>query len=229
MPTQLYEILAQGASYWFAFLGIVIVWRSFAWLRKDGRLRRKRMRQLPDAGYIGELVVLKGNEQLPPGSLLPLPLEGVLGSLRICDVFLPAQDVAGKHLTFRFIRGKGLYIEPWLHQRVWVDGEEYGHRGKPPLMYHGSRLQVGEVLLRLRLFMGVETGRSARRYEEPEPVELPQDWRVQTLTHHQAIQPWQEYDEAPEYDDVYEEEPVYDEAPYEAEEPPRRGLFQRRR
>ncbi|MBQ8537548.1 MAG: FHA domain-containing protein [Clostridia bacterium] len=223
MPSELYEILAQGASYWFAFLGIVIVWRSFAWLRKDGRLRRKRVRQLPDAGFVGELVVLAGNEQLPEGSLLPLPQEGVLGSLRGCDVVVPEEGVAGKHLTFRFIRGKGLYIEPWLHQTVWVDGEEYGHRGKPPLMYHGSRLQVGEAHLRLRLFMGVETARSARRYEEPEPLEISRDWREQTLTHHQAVQPWQEYEEAP-----YEDEPVYEDEPLYQEEP-RRGLFNRRR
>ena len=232
MPEELYEILAQGASYWFAFLGVVIVWRSFAWLRKDGRLRRKRVRQLPDAGLVGEMVVILGNEALPEGTLLPLPLEGVLGSLRSCDIQVPAQGVAGKHLTFRFHRGKGLVIEPWLHQTVWVDGEEYGHRGRHPLMCHGSRLQVGEIMLRMRLFMGVEGGRSARRYEEAEMAMLPGDWRSQTQPHFQAVQPWQDYED---YDEPFlndeEEAADYQKEDffYEEEPEPRRGFFRKRR
>ena len=223
MPSQLYEILAQGASYWFAFLGVVIVWRSFAWLRKDGRARRKRVRQLPDAGLIGEMVVVQGAGELPEGTALPLPLEGVMGSLRLCDVFLPVEGAAGKHLTFRFIKGKGLVIEPWPHQRVWVDGEEYTHRGKHPIMLHGSRLQIGQVVLRMRLFMGVEAGRTAQRQRYMEP-EKP------------MYQPFPEDFEAPEdFPPPPEEEytqPLmneFDEAPCEEEPEAPRGLFARRR
>jgi len=221
MPAELYEILAQGASYWFAFLGVVIVWRSFAWLRKDGRARRKRVRQLPDAGLVGEMVVILGNEEMPEGTLLPLPPEGVMGSLRICDIYVPAEGVAGKHLTFRFIKGKGLLIEPWLHQRVWVDGDEFGHRGRHPLMCHGSRLQVGDVVMRMRLFAGVEGGRAARRYEEPV---MPQ-WQP---PYPYPEQSWQGY----ENDETPPEESVNTQIPqlaYEEEEEPPRGFFRRRR
>lgn len=233
MDPKIYQILAQGASYWFAFLGLVIVWRSFAWLRKDGRLRRKRMRQLPDAGYVGEMVVIQGSRRLPEGSILPLGPEGVMGSLRICDVVLPDETVAGKHLTYRYMKGRGVYIEPWVNQEAQVDGEPVYHRGRPGVMHHGSRLQVGELLLRLRLFMGVETGGAAPRQEEAEPVTLSTDWREQTLTRHQAIRPWQE--EAREGDcegdDVYEPDEAYEgEAEWDApEEAPPRRFFRRRR
>lgn len=232
MPQELYEILAQGASYWFAFLGIVIVWRSFAWLRKDGRARRKRVRQLPDAGLVGEMVVILGNDALPEGTLLPLPPEGVMGSLRICDICVPAEGVAGKHLSFRFRKGKGLAVIPWPQQIIWVDGEEYGHRGKPPIMCHGSRLQVGDIVMRMRLFMGVEGGRAARRCEPMEAMRMPDDWQNQTLPHFQAMQPFEDhedYQEYPDYDDHYEPEPIYGEDLYEEEPEPRRGLFKRRR
>ena len=37
MPTEVYEIIAQGARYWFLFLMALIVWRSFRWYRKDRR------------------------------------------------------------------------------------------------------------------------------------------------------------------------------------------------
>lgn len=227
MPAELYEILAQGASYWFAFLGVVIVWRSFAWLRKDGRLRRKRIRQLPDAGFIGEMVVISGSDQLRPGVLLPLPREGVLGSYRGCDVTVPVDGVAGKHLTFRFVPGKGLMIEPWVRQEVWVDGESVTHRGRPGRMYHGSRLQVGEAVLRMRLFIGVETDKMRCRRPVAEPVvELPEDWREQTQPHYQAIKDWENagedwqqegWQQAPEAQMPYPQE--MNESPWQGEPP----------
>ena len=68
MPTEVYEIIAQGARYWFLFLMALIVWRSFRWYRKDRRQYKKRLRLLPDAGYVGELVTIRGNAQLPIGS-----------------------------------------------------------------------------------------------------------------------------------------------------------------
>ena len=64
MPTEVYEIIAQGARYWFLFLMALIVWRSFRWYRKDRRQYKKRLRLLPDAGYVGELVTIRGNAQL---------------------------------------------------------------------------------------------------------------------------------------------------------------------
>ena len=159
MPDDLYEILALGMRYWFLLLGALIVWRSFRWLRKDRREKHRRLRQLPDAGMIGELVVMVGSDELPEGTAIPVPREGVLGYLRTCDVVVPVPGVAGRHLDFTFQDGKGLLITPWRGQTCQVDADELTHRSRASRypMHHGSRLFVGDAALRLRLFAGLET------------------------------------------------------------------------
>lgn len=185
MPAQVYEIVALGARYWFAFLGVVIVWRSFAWLRKDGRIRRKRLKQLPDAGLVGELVVLAGSDTLPPGTSIPLPREGTLGSLRSCDVSIPCPGVAPLHGDFKFVDGVGLVLTAAPRQAFQVDKEESAPKQREWVMHHGSRLVVGDALLRLRLFMGLATSRTAAFQEDadatgydlpPQPAMMQGDW-----------------------------------------------------
>ena len=107
MPDEIYEIISLAARYWFALLGLLIVWRSFSWLRKDRRAKHRRLRQLPDAGMIGELVVLHGSDELPEGTAIPVPREGVLGFVRTCDVVVPVEGVARQHIDFTFQDGKG--------------------------------------------------------------------------------------------------------------------------
>lgn len=69
------KLFPLAARYWFTFLGVLIVWRSFRWLRKDRRAKHRRLKQLPDAGMVGELVVLTGSEELPAGVALPYPVK----------------------------------------------------------------------------------------------------------------------------------------------------------
>ncbi len=203
MPAQAYEIVALGARYWFAFLGVIIVWRSFMWLRKDANQRRKRLRKLPDAGLVGELVVLAGSETLPPGTVIPLPREGTLGCLRSCDVSIPCPGVANRHGDFRFEDGVGLIITSAPHLNVVVDGEEPAPEQREWVMHHGSRLVVGDALLRMRLFMGLTTAHSAAFQQEPVDEELPPELV--------AVEPeWQEEDgyESPQPQPVIMEENV---------------------
>ena len=142
MPDNVYEIISLGARYWFALLGLVIVWRSFSWLRKDRRAKHKRLKHLPDAGMIGEMVVLQGSDELPEGTAIPVPRAGVLGFLRTCDVVVPVDGVAGKHIDFVFQDGKGLLLFPLRRQTCLVDDVELTHRSKTKKhpMFHGSRL-----------------------------------------------------------------------------------------
>ena len=164
MSSEIYEVLSLAARYWFTFLGVLIVWRAFRWLRKDRRAKHRRLKQLPDAGMVGELVVLSGGGELADGCALPLPREGVLGSLRTCDVTLPAPGVAPRHLDFVFEDGRGLMILPRFHCEALVDGTPLDSHSRPKdaPMHHGSRLQVGDAVLRLRLFVGLETGNAPR-------------------------------------------------------------------
>ena len=93
MAPELYQVLSYGMRYWFAALGVIIVWRSFRWLQRDRREKHRRLRKLPDAGMIGELLVLQGSDELPAGASVTVPREGVLGAVYTADVPIPAEGV----------------------------------------------------------------------------------------------------------------------------------------
>ena len=202
MSESVYEVLSLGMRYWFMLLGLLIVWRSFSWLRKDRREKHRRLRQLPDAGMIGELVVIVGSDELPEGTAIPVPREGVLGFLRTCDVVVPVSGVAAHHLDFTFRNGKGLLVRPWRGCTCQVDADEFDHRVKPSRypMYHGSKLFIGDAVLRLRVFAGLDVTRYAEYMEDEEPApqeeSIPQDsWNAM------PPQPWQSapYGYPPQY------------------------------
>ena len=184
MSYQWYELLSLGARYWFVLLGVLIVLRSFWWLHRDRQQKHRRLRQLPDAGLIGELLVLQGSQACPEGTLLPLPREGVLGSRRVCDVSVPVSGVAPQHLDFMFEEGEGLRLCPLFGCICVADGETLTRRywrDQEPLR-HGSVLKVGEALLQVRLFAGIETGGHARMEEDPAQTQgytfrtVPDEW-----------------------------------------------------
>lgn len=194
MPDDLYEILSLGMRYWFLLLGALIVWRSFRWLRKDRREKHRRLRQLPDAGMIGELVVLVGSDELPEGTAIPVPREGVLGFLRTCDVVVPVPGVAGHHIDFSFQDSKGLLITPWRGQTCQVDADELTHRSRASRypMHHGSRLFVGDAVLRLRLFAGLETSAHAAFAPDAPENDAPPAaaWQDTPYVYHQQPAAW---------------------------------------
>ena len=188
MPEPIYELIAQGARYWFVFLMVLIVWRSWRWYRKDRRQAKKRLKLLPDAGFVGEMIVLKGGKHLERGRALAVPREGTLGFKRTNDLCVPVEGVARRHLWFRFEDGRGLLVEPYGHNPFRVDEVPFENRREPLYMGHGSRLRVGEAELRLRLFAGFEaTGRAIRQsgVADPEPDQQPDQAELQ-----QAYQQW---------------------------------------
>ena len=175
MPEDIYEIISLAMRYWFTALGVLIVWRSFSWLRKDRRLKHKRLRQLPDAGMIGELLVVQGSGDLEEDTLISLPREGVLGFLRANDVVVPAEGVAGQHIDFVFVSGQGVRMFPRRGCSCRIDGEEITDRrsAKANPMLHGSELIIGEAVLRLRFFAGVDAPSLAMEPITPEPMPFP--------------------------------------------------------
>ena len=147
----------MAMRYFFTLIGVMIVWRSFSWLRKDRRQKHRRLKQLPDAGTIGIFTVEAGSKQLQPGEVIPVPHEGVLGYLRTCDVVVPVEDVATMHLDFTFVDGKGLFIYPRRGCEAIVDGVPLNSRrnSQEYPMQHGSVLQLGQAVLRLGVFAGL--------------------------------------------------------------------------
>lgn len=196
MPLEIYEVVAQGARYWFLFLMAIIVWRSYRWLAKDRRQRKKRLKLLPDAGFVGEMVVQSGNGELLEGTVLLVPREGLLGTLRGCDLFVPVRGIAKKHLWFRYEDDHGLMVKTFSGRRMGVDGEEYAGSHKAAYMRHGSRLYVGEAVLRLRMFAGFETtGRAVQLEEAAAEREAPMNDQNQAAAMAQMAT-WQEQQRA---------------------------------
>ena len=236
MPDNVYEVIAQGARYWFLFWMALIVWRSWRWYRKDRRAAKKRLKLLPDAGFVGEMVVVDGGDDVARGTVYRVPTEGTLGTARTNDLCVQAEGVERRHLWFRFDDRKGLLVEPFGKNAVHVDGQDFQSRRQPLYMAHGSWLVVGGVKMRLRMFAGFESVghanmRSGVDVQEPEPQAQPvytqeqvqqmlfQQWQMQQAYqqgYQQAMaQQAQEAYEEP-YEETYEEpEPqwTYDEDP----------------
>lgn len=173
LDSKVYEVLSLAMRYFFVFYGVMIVWRSFSWLRKDRKLKHKRLKQLPDAGTIGILTVEEGSKHLKPGEVIPVPHEGVLGYVRTCDVVVPVDDVATMHLDFTFVDGKGLFIYPRRGCEAVVDGIPLTSRRESNRypMQHGSILQIGQAVLRLGVFAGLDVKEA--RYAAYIPEEAP--------------------------------------------------------
>lgn len=192
MPDHIYEVVAQGARYWFLFWMALIAWRSWRWYRKDRRAAKKRLKLLPDAGFVGEMVVIDGGDTLERGTVFPVPREGTLGTLRTNDLCVQVQGVAKKHLWFRFDDRQGLMVQPFGKNAANVDGEDFKSRREPLYMAHGSWLTVGGAQMRLRLFAGFESvGHAARRAGvELPPTDQPENnaQPVQQMSAEQAAQ-----------------------------------------
>ena len=173
VSAEIYEVLSLAARYLFALLGVLIVFRSFLWLLEDRREKHSRLRHLPDAGMIGELVVLSGSRDCPVDSFLPVPREGVLGSVRSCDLVVPCPGVRPRHLDFSWQDGVGLLLRPRSGCEALADSVPLTCRTHPEAapLRHGSYLQVGEAIFRLRVFAGLDSAAGFQDVPQPAPAE----------------------------------------------------------
>lgn len=147
MGEAAYELLALGLRYWFLLLIALTLLRA-AWLmRGDWREYRRLMRQLPDAGLIGELVDLRN------GKAQPLPREGLIGSGRACDIRIAG--LRRREMEFIFRPGLGVRLIP-LHRRAdaLLDAEALSRADAYAL--HGTVLELRGNPLRFRLFAGLD-------------------------------------------------------------------------
>lgn len=216
-----YAILAKLMSYVFTLLGALIVWRTFSWLRKDQRETRRRLKALPDAGTIGILTVLKGSSELEEGTIIPVPPEGVLGFVRTCDIVVPVNDVVSQHLDFTFRNGKGLYIYPRRGCPAAVDGVTLDSRADSRRypMQHGSILSVGEAVLQLGVFAGLDVRQTSGVWLEstpPEPLTPPSPEPVMPPELHQPFRHSAPY---PAQDPSALQIPLYPQSPYPQQPP----------
>ena len=164
----------------------MIVLAAVGWLISETREWREKRRSLSSAGTIGELVVISGNDEMPSQTWFPLPREGVLGSVRSCDLVVPADGVRSCHLDFFWQDGVGLLIHPRSGCEVRVNDIVLNCKSDPesaPLT-HGSSLQIGSAVLRLHLFAALDHTSASRTKPDaddalaalppvPEPASVP--------------------------------------------------------
>lgn len=155
---EMFKLVSPAAHYLFAFFALMLLIFAVLWLYDERRKRRERFRSLPEAGNIGEMVVISGSDQLPVDTWFPVPREGILGSLRSCDLVIPCPGVHARHLSFSWQDGTGLLVKPYAGCESFVDGVSLvtADRSEMPIMVHGSCLQVGSAVLRLQLLAALE-------------------------------------------------------------------------
>ena len=159
VSAELYEVISLAMRYVFAFLAVLMVLRAFRLVLAEHRTVRGRLRKLPDAGAVGELMVLRGSSELPENTCLPVGREGTLGSVRGCDLFIPCRGIRRSHLDYIWEDGRGLLLTPRRGCAAAVNGVPVDSRTDPrqsPLC-HGGILTVGDAILRLHVFTGLQT------------------------------------------------------------------------
>ena len=168
---EIYKVIVQASRYLFAFFALMLLFFAVSWLYDERRNRRDRLRSLPEAGNIGEMVVISGSDLLPVDTWFPIPREGVLGSVRSCDLVVPCPGVHARHLAFSWQDGTGLIIKPFPGCETFVDGVSLltAEKAEMPVMVHGSCLQVGSVVLRLQLLSALEHTNRAFAVPAPAP------------------------------------------------------------
>ncbi len=190
---EIYTVLSEASRWLFAFFALMVLFFAFSWHHSEKKERRERFKNLPGAGNIGELVVLSGSDELRQDTWFPVPREGVLGSLRSCDLVVPCPGVSSQHLDFSWQDGTGLLVRPRVGCEVLIDGVPVSRRGiwaDAPLT-HGSVLQVGTAVLRLQLFSALShTNRAITPYT---PVSAPNNAACPPPAQFPpaAAQPWQ--------------------------------------
>ena len=169
---DIWKILYTVSRYLFPLLAVCLVFLVLFYILSDARNRRDKVRSLPGSGTVGELIVLSGGRDLDANTWFPVPREGVLGSIRSCDLVIPCPGVRTRHLDFSWEDGLGLLLRPRTGCEVQVNGVPVTCRTRAadvPLT-HGGILQVGSATLRLHLFAALDNTASSAA---PVPTEIP--------------------------------------------------------
>ena len=174
MSPEAYQAICQVARFIFAFTGVLILIGALAWLIGDKHEQKESRHSSPSAGTVGELVVITGSRELPAQTWFPVIRDGVLGSVRSCDLVVPCSGVRSHHLDFCWRDGVGLLIRPRSGCEVQVDGISLDCRSDSASapMIHGSSLTVGSAVLRLHLFAALDHTSASRAVQEPDMSDI---------------------------------------------------------
>ena len=174
MPVETIDLVSR---YLYAFLLLMVALAALGWVRSEAGFRRNRLRMLPSAGTIGELMVLQGSRDLPPQTWFPVSHEGVLGSVRSCDLVIPCPGVKSRHLDYVWQDGVGLLVRPRSGCEIWVNGILLDCRSDAAAfpLTNGSVLQIGQAVLRLNVLKAFDhTSSPVSTVLDNEPIGVPE-------------------------------------------------------
>lgn len=162
--TEIYELAALIARYWFALLAVLIVIRAWRMTIVDNRRARTLRDIAVSTGQLGELVVTKGSGKARRGMKYPILQEGMIGSSARADIRIRASGVRKRHAHFR-LQSDGLLLTS-IGGAPLAFAE--GKSGKKLLATDGDSLVFGNVTLLCVLFDG-QTAQVHERVTAPPP------------------------------------------------------------
>ena len=143
------QVLSLLFGYVSAAIILLIVLLALRKYASDRALWRRVRRELPQAGAVGQLVVLDGGRRLRLGEEISVPYEGTMGASHSCDVCIPARKVHMRS-AFVWMANDGLHMVALHRDGFLADGVPV-EPGDEAVLRDGAVLCVGEAKLALRL------------------------------------------------------------------------------
>ncbi|MGN0772912.1 MAG: FHA domain-containing protein [Candidatus Ventricola sp.] len=144
------QVLSMLFGYASAAIILLIVLLALRKYAADRALWRRVHRDLPQAGAVGQLVVLCGGRRLGAGEEIRVPYEGTMGASHSCDVCIPARKVHMRSAFF-WMESDGLHMVA-LHRDGFLVDDVPVEPGDEAVLRHGAVLRVGEAKLALTLY-----------------------------------------------------------------------------
>ena len=144
------QVLSLLFGYVSAAIILLIVLLAMRKYASDRALWRRVRRELPQAGAVGQLVVLDGGRRLRLGEEISVPYEGTMGASHSCDVCIPARKVHMRSAFF-WMENDGLHMVA-LHRDGFLADDVPVEPGDEAVLRDGAVLRVGEARLSLSLY-----------------------------------------------------------------------------
>ena len=144
------QVLSLLFGYVSAAIILLIVLLALRKYASDRALWRRVRRELPQAGAVGQLVVLDGGRRLRLGEEISVPYEGTMGASHSCDVCIPARKVHMRSAFF-WMENDGLHMVA-LHRDGFLADDVPVEPGDEAVLHHGAVMRVGEARLSLSLY-----------------------------------------------------------------------------
>ena len=144
------QVLSLLFGYVSAAIILLIVLLALRKYASDRALWRRVRRELPQAGAVGQLVVLDGGRRLRLGEEISVPYEGTMGASHSCDVCIPARKVHMRSAVF-WMENAGLHMVA-LHRDGFLADDVPVEPGDEAVLRDGAVLRVGEARLSLSLY-----------------------------------------------------------------------------